>query len=218
METIFRSKNDRFLKESFELSSSLNSAFTRFFKNKIETELIVKNQFKKHYDINGRYNYIPYTTKNFIEKLFSVRKYLISKNKWHFPVKFLDCGCGIGSTLFIAKKLGYESYGLEIDNNCIKKAKEIFYDLNIKKADILRYKNYKDFDVIYFFKPLCDDKKEEQFEKYIANKSKVGTIIISANNNSYVLDSDSRFKKIKINNNNFYIKIKEEKKNQLFIQ
>ena len=38
--------------------------------------------------------------------------------------KILDVGCGSGDTLALLKKLGWDVYGLEIDKNAVKVARE----------------------------------------------------------------------------------------------
>lgn len=64
--------------------------------------------------------------------------------KW--PAKILDVGCGSGKTLSLLKKLGWDVYGLEIDKNAVKTARERGL-VNVKLGE---YEKIADFPNNYF--------------------------------------------------------------------
>lgn len=68
------------------------------------------------------------------------------------PWKVLDVGCGSGDTLMDLKKIGWDAYGLEIDKNAIKLAKERGL-VNIKLGGYKKIVNFPDnyFDCIRLY-------------------------------------------------------------------
>ncbi|KKS44771.1 MAG: Methylase involved in ubiquinone/menaquinone biosynthesis [Candidatus Azambacteria bacterium GW2011_GWB1_42_17] len=68
------------------------------------------------------------------------------------PWKILDVGCGSGDTLVLLKKIGWEVYGLDIDENAIKLARENGL-VNIKLGGYEKMANFPDnyFDSIRLY-------------------------------------------------------------------
>jgi len=71
--------------------------------------------------------------------------------------KLLDIGCGDGRFLYLAKNLGFESWGIDLDNKSISIAKQrtnlnTIYSMSLKEfIDFAQNRNLK-FDVITFLK------------------------------------------------------------------
>jgi 2-polyprenyl-3-methyl-5-hydroxy-6-metoxy-1,4-benzoquinol methylase len=80
--------------------------------------------------------------KKFIHLPFEL-EHLIKKPKG----KLLDVGCGSGSSLLVAKQLGWDVTGLEIDPSAVKAAREL--GLNIVEGDFRQLKQFENqFDCI----------------------------------------------------------------------
>lgn len=165
---------------------------------------------------NGRYKFIPFGTGAVMDQLLSVKDYLMGRDKklnpWLNDYKFLDAGCGYGNILMLAHGVGFRSYGLEINRVLIGRAKLInpFWK-DIKHRDILKYNSYGDFDVIYYYCPLRNNKLETRFEERVEDQMKVGSILMPNLKASRRIRKDERFKQSKIRNGYvFFEKISEE--------
>lgn len=111
------------------------------------------------------------------------------------PMKFLDCGCGIGNIMLLAQAMGFIVYGIEYEEETALIAKELignteYIELTnglvntieyeaVIQGDITTFKHYSDYDVIYYFTPIKNLKKMRTFTKKLAKDMKVGSIVIS---------------------------------------
>ena len=124
---------------------------------------------KKHYPSKKYYSYHRSKKKGLFE---FVREYLVehsySPNVFSIFVssfiqsvpaipfyvkngKLLDIGCGDGDTLTLLKKLGWKTYGLDIDAKAVEAAKQ--RKLNVKMGTFRELSSYPDnyFDVIRMY-------------------------------------------------------------------
>ncbi len=97
--------------------------------------------------------------------------------------KFLDVGCGIGTKLRAAKWMGFDAYGLEITEKYVEFARAMYYSNHEAKkyiihADGREFKNYRKFDVIYFYCPMCQGELQKQLERAIYSRAKSNTIFV----------------------------------------
>lgn len=107
-------------------------------------------------------------------------------------IKMCDLGLGLGKSIFLIaysiKKLlniDVEVDGIEINPEYIdmfnKHIKKIWnkYNININviEKSIDKHK-YDDYDIVYFYKPMVDDKKSEDLFSKIEKKLKKETIIL----------------------------------------
>ncbi len=163
---------------------------------------------------DGGWYYIPSNLMTFNIALQFLMKYDRYEGKYDDRKRFIDCGCGIGMKMKLAQMFGYDTFGLEIDTNQINSFKRMFghyslvknynhtyfyNDNKMMKQNILKFKYYNDFDIIYYYRPFDNAKKQEQFEKLIADNIKVDGYIFSVYRNDrvrskYTLDRDKRFK------------------------
>ena len=51
------------------------------------------------------------------------------------PIKFLDCGCGIGNIMLIAEVVGYEVYGIEYEKVTCKIARDLTWKPNTVRGN-----------------------------------------------------------------------------------
>lgn len=80
-------------------------------------------------------------------------------------MSFVDLGCGAGNVLLYAHNIGYDVVGVDFNESLLKHVeyKTICADLNKLEPDF-----YKDFDVIYCFRPLTDENLKPYLNKVIA--------------------------------------------------
>lgn len=128
---------------SLDISSHL-------YENKIRSYTKDEISYKK-----GEYPFIPHRVDesfNYIKESIRLFKQLNNKN----PKTFLDLGCGIGNILEIAKLNGLESTGVELNETLINLGKQIRPEVNIIHDDILKWIPKQKYDIVWFYKPLCD--------------------------------------------------------------
>ena len=145
------------------------------------------------------YNYIPLGFHRFSATMFNLKKYFAGEQIYNIS-SFLDCGCGIGDKLVynsFQTSSNKKFFGLEICPESIKRKlsgislisvrkmlsvlSKLFLISNrmfIIKNDILTFKHYDKFDLIYFYNPLYDVKLEQKFEQKLANEMRIGAYVL----------------------------------------
>ena len=128
-----------------------------------------------------------YGFKDFLTHLSEAHKVLGKKKK----LKFIDVGCGLGAKVHLAK-LHFDSYGIELNTDYHRIASEIntpreFFKhgryktlqgkQRIFNEDALKF-DYKPYDVVYFFQPLCQAALQKKLEKRIFDTIRPGSVVI----------------------------------------
>jgi len=113
---------------------------------------------------------IPFTDSVFLaEVLMRIHKtYKLNTDK---QPSFLDVGCGIGHIVALADVIGFKAEGLEFiipENRA---------SIPIKQGDALKFKNYKDYNVIYCYQIFKNRDKLKQLYDLIVKKAAPGTFI-----------------------------------------
>ena len=142
----------------------------------------------------GEYHFIPLDLDKFREQLERGRiAAMMNRGKTKDPLKFIDVGCGVGTKVLAAQSLSdydygtIHAYGIEKEARYVgvargllsaafdgeEKAKE-----RIILGNALRY-DYSPFDIIYFYRPLCNPDLQLKLEERILSTSKKGTIILA---------------------------------------
>ena len=151
------------------------------------------------------YCFIP--SRNVVEitnVLYKAKEQLCTSPLKHtLPLKFLDCGCGIGNIMLIAEAVGYKTYGIEYEEATCKVARDLTWkprtvrgnnkNNSIICGDIATFKHYADYDVIYYYKPIEEYNKGRQFYKKLADNVRIGNIVISYGGSDHFRD-DVRFR------------------------
>lgn len=134
-------------------------------------DILVKDKKKFRYEDEGRYAYVPSQPNVYIEKFKAIED-LISKKK---DIKFLEVGSGIGLVALTFNSIFNNStiLGLEINDELITKSL-----IPTLKCDCLLFENYKDYDVIYMWRPLLNEKQIE-LENKIISEMKLGAILVT---------------------------------------
>lgn len=115
---------------------------------------------------DGRYPFIPLDISSFLRSILAAKEILRIRNGYEYQPKFLEIGCGVGIKLILLK-CAYNAWGLEINKDYIKKARQINGKEKIVCGDALKFKNYGDYKVIYFYRPFADTVKQIELEKRI---------------------------------------------------
>jgi len=129
-----------------------------------------------------RYTFIPASFTSVVDSFLLVRSHARASGK-HIKT-FLDIGCGIGNIMLIPYSLGFISHGIEYDKHILEYAlfpvikKSIKRVSGIYKMDALDFNRYNEYDIIYYYCPMCNRVMEENLEKKIQSEMKVGAYLI----------------------------------------
>jgi SAM-dependent methyltransferase len=88
-------------------------------------------------------------------------------------MSFLELGCGVGNVLRFAKNIGFKVTGIEINQNLIQDNTEVI-NMDIQKYPVENYKNY---DVIYIYRPLKNG--YDDYINLIIDNMKSGSILMT---------------------------------------
>ena len=161
------------------------------------------------------YGFIPSSPGFVIEALIKAMKLMekyepLSQNCTHY--KFLDAGCGAGNIMLLAACVGFDVWGIERDEKTIKLARKLFHCFNkrgrgIIKADLIEYKRYGEYDVIYYYQPM-QGKKMDLFVNALCKQMKVGAIVLAFGDGGRQVPGDKRFKQYRSRYVHIYRKTK----------
>lgn len=126
-------------------------------------------------------------------------KHLLRENdpstysRGHPTYKFLDAGCGVGNIMLLANCIGFDAWGIEKDPETVKLACKLdcHEGRHIIKADMVEYKDYGKYDVIYYYQPMRSEKMKV-FINVLHSQIKVGAIVIP-NGDCNQFAKDSKF-------------------------
>ena len=90
--------------------------------------------------------------------------------------RFLDVGCGLGNKVWLAQNIGFDAYGIEINQKYADIAGECVGTNHIFCHDGITFPDYDQYDVIYFYNPMPSD----ELETAIITNAKKGAIIYHA--------------------------------------
>lgn len=98
------------------------------------------------------------------------------------PQSFLDVGCGLGTKLIMVNHAFRQIDGIEFDSGYAEKARELTKlrddRITIIETDALKFNGYQNYDIIYFYTPINDRKKQILLETRIIRRAKAGAIIV----------------------------------------
>jgi len=133
----------------------------------------------------NHYCFIPSSqTGNVVRRIMHAQQRLRSQDRIR-QLKFLDCGCGIGNILVIASCLGLDATGIEYELDTYKLGKSVFTSgstserrIRIIKGNVIFFRHYGDYDIIYYYTPIHNRKMQMKFMKKLAKNVKIGAIVI----------------------------------------
>ena len=189
-------KKNKKLDENFRILESIILAMQQSIKTKIGNTC--KDDISAVQKKNKSYSFIPYMTRYALDQLKFAYNYLPYNKTNYKDYSFIDAGCGIGNILLLADRIGFTKLrGLEIDPTTIRYS--ICPKSFIKKQNVLTYKSYGQYDVIYYFCPIEDFKKEIKFEQIVENQMKLGAILIANSKADQNIKENKKFKRISEN-------------------
>lgn len=131
---------------------------------------------------------------------YSVRQVRYVTNERLPDIKFLDVGCGIGTTLLLANSF-FRAYGLEINKKLWKVANQFTAPRDwseiggIYHINALKFNEYHKFDVIYYYSPILNLELQQKLELKIEKDMKVGAYILPIMKRSDRIITDIKYKK-----------------------
>lgn len=112
----------------------------------------------------------------------------------------LDAGCGAGNILLLARIIGFDSIGIEIDKKTARIGRKLLKSsslsrITIMHKDLATYKQYNIYDVVYYYQPMYPRSNPmEEFLKLLSNGAKIGALIIVDGNDPF--ENNEHFKLI----------------------
>ena len=154
------------------------------------------------------FHYIPYTDSWFLNLLDIVKKHGKFQQKYPEPT-FLDVGCGFGLKVFLAHQAGFIASGVEYCKKYAEIAKKTSGSHNhiIMQGDALDFKSYKDFDVIYAYRPIANAELMNKLTHKVVDEMKVGAYIIGSWGYVGEFEDKQKFKIIDRQYGNIYQKV-----------
>ena len=136
---------------------------------------------------NENYHYIAFPPSSFIDILFE--GYFLLEGDT--SKKFLDVGCGIGTTVLMASNL-FDAYGFDYNQELVSRAQGVVGD-RVCYDDASTFDRYDQFDFIYYYRPFVNDDFQLQFEERVLNGMKKGALICPV---MEALDWESRLERV----------------------
>lgn len=144
---------------------------------------------------DGQFHFIPFDLDQFFDQVHQARIALMTLRAGDFQqdaMKFIDAGCGVGTKVLAARTISsyhhssIDPYGIEIDPKYVKAARKLLRSYfgpediaqNIIEGDAINH-HYGRYDIVYFYRPLCDLQLELKLEGRILSTAKKGSIIIA---------------------------------------
>ena len=149
-------------------------------------------------DTDCEYPFVAMDTRQVFAQMDFVRAFLEldRANPTAPQPRLLDVGCGIGNVLLVAEQFGFEVYGIEKDEYPFQVAARLIGEERIAQADIWTYKEYGEYEVIYYYRPFSGREQQLRFERLIEDSLKTGGILIANHKNSEAIGQDSRFERL----------------------
>ncbi len=127
---------------------------------------------------DGTYIMVPFNPVSFARVIELARDFIDARG-WRSRLscpQFVDVGAGLGFKTKIAKQFGFGATGIEYDKHYVDFAKKYLgIDLVHKNAlDV----NYKEFDVIYFYRPIADETMQRKLENRILSTMSDDALVI----------------------------------------
>lgn len=131
---------------------------------------------------DGEFHYIPLSLKRFEIQLKSALA--VYGKRPEQTLHFVDVGCGIGTKLIAASDYSFRGLklsGVEKNARYVGIARKLLESAEVKaeiiQCDALTH-DYAPYDLIYFYCPLCDPKKQAELEVRILTTAHKGALIL----------------------------------------
>lgn len=106
------------------------------------------------------------------------------------PQRFVDVGCGGGTRVFVASRYFPYADGFDYDMGYVEAGQQTMKAIGASHSEIfyanaLTYDGYKDYDIIYFYRPLRDEVLLAEMQQHIIRTARPGTILIAPYDSVY---------------------------------
>lgn len=166
---------------------------------------------------NLHFGFIPTDTMSILEILYWLYKHMrcehLEQHRQHRAdqylgqhradqFKFLDIGCGIGNVVLLAYQVGFDAYGLEYNKKIYDIAKNVLPvgSGRIFKGDMIDFKRYNQFDVLYYYVPMNNVKAMKKFVIKLMKAMKCGAYVIP-NGFHRAFNASKEFDRVKLGKN-----------------
>lgn len=198
--------------------SSKDRELRRKAYNKLGDNVNKENKDKEVVKEMPGWHFIPLETYRIVQMLAFVKEYtkIIGTHNTNRGLRFLDAGCGPGNVILQARAMAVSYYGhchgVELDKEAVelgkilcgqpkgpKKMSRILNNsVHIFNNDIVTFRYYKKYGIIYYYCPIKLYSLQVLFEERLEDLVNVGTIIMPNLKQSSVAASvDDRFKSIR---------------------
>ena len=147
-------------------------------------------------DITSEYPFVAMDTRQAYEQIRLARHYLLKSSPRQLPLRFLDIGCGIGNILLLAELMDFKVFGIEKDTGSLSIACSLVGEESVGREDVWNYTKIGEFDVVYYFRPFCEKKRQLLFEQRVEDSLKPGAILIANRKMSDSINEDSRYRRV----------------------
>jgi hypothetical protein len=205
--------------EILEETFGKHQPFANVFQNlsqHFETRLRKNDRGKEYKDRATSYHFVPLRLGRMVERLSYVKEFINSKFYTEKdPSSFLDAGCGPGNVLLMAQAMQVRKsnarslyHGIELDKQGAAMARILLLakpptrkspwnwaPSYIYNTDILTFRHYKRYNMIYYYCPIHLSPLQALFEERMEDTIKVGTLVLpNLKRSSAIAKDDDRFK------------------------
>ncbi|GAC20372.1 class I SAM-dependent methyltransferase [Paraglaciecola arctica] len=109
--------------------------------------------------------------------------------------QFIDVGCGCGMKVLQASKFFNHAVGLEYDEGYANDAQKLLAQMYVQNTliihgDGITFDDYKDFNLVYFYRPMRDTELLKNLEDKITSSVTPGTILFAPYNQFFYRHKD----------------------------
>lgn len=129
------------------------------------------------------FSYAPLDIQAFCAFLEQARK--LADAPYERMPRFLDVGCGVGTKLVLARRFGFDAYGIEACAGYAEAAKKVAEYCGEPDAaekvfhvDAFDMTCYDRYDVVYFSRLINDNARQAQLEQHIYKRLRPGALVI----------------------------------------
>lgn len=132
---------------------------------------------------HGCFSDIPLPPSMFLELIHAAWRLLAAEGRAE-GARFLDVGCGAGSKPLLASLVFDRADGLEYDPVYFRDADALLGSFRAPNGkaihgDALAFEGYRDYDVIYFYRPMVAYENITALERQVVAHVRPGTILIA---------------------------------------
>lgn len=166
--------------EEFNSMSQRYSLVSRVLDSIYNTYSCEHNERLEKCNDEVHYPFIPKSGYDVIDYFYFLKEYFKKHKTKYWDLKFLDIGCGVGNILMLANDI-FETnvWGIERDKKLsILAGQFLRCEENIFNLDASNFKNYQDYDIIYYYCPIQKKSLEIKLESLIEKSMKKGAYLI----------------------------------------